>query len=184
MQIEMQCSDLNEVIRAFRRQSIETLRERYFIAGPCGIGKTTLGKLLSEELKLRFIDHDEMKEKVNHYPYPCSVSKLNIAECLRESLVIEGNPNSFIFAAGGDSIFRVGADNDARLLQLSQVKENYAFVVVVLIAEETILEQRYLQVGTRDKENFSNIWNNWINVEQPYWEKCADYIVDTSDLVL
>ena len=78
------------------------------------------------------------------------------------------------------SIFRASADNPDRLMQLKQAKEKYAFVVILLTVEKKILEHRYLKVGERNTEDFSSVWNNWINVEKPAWEKCADCIVETS----
>ena len=77
-------------------------KNSFFTTGPCGVGKTTLGKFTSTDVKIHFIDHDEMKEKSNHFPYPCSVTKLNIDNCLREYFQVEGNPDRFVFAVGGD----------------------------------------------------------------------------------
>ena len=99
-------------------------------------------------------------------------------------LISEGNPNALIFSVGGSSIFLAGADNDEHLEQLLRVKGKYGFVVVILYAQKAILEHRYLQVSVRNKEGFLDIWNNWNNVEKLYWEKCADFIVETSELVL
>jgi hypothetical protein len=184
MPIEIQCSNLSEVIRVFRRRNIKSSKNRYFLAGPCGVGKTTLGKILSTKLELHFIDHDEMKEKINRFPFPCSISNLNIDECLKESILAEGKPDGFIFAVGGDSIFKSSVDIDERLLQLRQAKKKYGFHIILFTAEEKILEHRYLQVGARGPESFTDVWNNWITIERPAWEKCADYIIETSKMVL
>jgi hypothetical protein len=184
MQIEIPCSSIDEITRVIRRQSIELSKERYFFAGPCGIGKTTLGKLLSKKLGLNFIDHDEMKDKIKLNPNPCSLSYLNLDDCFRASLTVEGNPNTFIFSVGGDSIFRSNANNDERLTHLLQARRKYGFVVVVLTAERAILEHRFLKISTRNNEEFLGIWRNWNNIEKPYWERCADCIIETSKLTL
>lgn len=88
----------------------------------------------------------------------------------------------FIFSVGGDSIFRPGVNNDERLMHLRRAKSEYCFVIIVLTAAVKILEYRYLQVENRDRETFVDIWNHWINVEKPYWEKCADCFIETSEL--
>ncbi len=178
------CSTLDEIFTLIQRLSTELLKENFLLAGPCGIGKTALGKRLSERGGLHFIDHDEMKGKINRYPFPCSLANLDLDDCLRESLLIEGNPDAFVFAVGGDSLFRVGADNDERLAELVRVKAKYKLVVLVLLADRNILECRYLQVAGRTKNSFPGIWLNWENTEKSYWEKCADCMVDTSSLIL
>jgi Shikimate kinase len=145
MPIEISCFNINEIISAIQKPNLELSNERYFIAGPCCIGKTTLGKQLSAKLKLHFIDHDLMKEKVENYPFPCSIQNLNLDDCLNKSLLLAGNPNSFVFAIGGYSVFRENTNNDERLAQLLRIKEKYDFAILVLIAERAIIEHRFLQ---------------------------------------
>ena len=43
--------------------------KRLFIVGPMGVGKTTVGKLLADELGLRFIDSDRGDRKTNWDEY-------------------------------------------------------------------------------------------------------------------
>ena len=184
MPVEIRCSEFDQFVGIIRKVALDLSRERYLIAGPCGIGKTTLGKLLSQKLNIRFIDHDEMKGRVNLSPSPCSASRLRLDDCLREILDLEGHPNAFVFAIGGDSIFRPSADNNDRLVQLLHAKEKYGFIVSVLTAEKNILKHRFLQIKGRKEHEFPEIWENWKNVEEPNWEKCADCFVETSELIL
>jgi shikimate kinase len=184
MPFEISCSNVKEIITAIQKPNIELSKERYFIAGPCGIGKTTLGKQLSAKLKLHFIDHDIMKEKVENYPFPCSIQNLNLDDCLNKSLLLEGNPNSFVFAIGGYSVFRENANNNERLAHLLRIKEKYDFVILVLTAERAIVEHRFLQLSGRKQDEFSSLWRFWEDIENTYWAKCADWIINTSNLLL
>ena len=155
---------------------------KILIAGPCGVGKTTVSRILAEKLNFSFIDHDEMKEKTSQSPFPCSVSKLDLDVCLSKSLELTGNPDAFIFAVGGDSVFHVNIDNKDRLMQLLFVKEKFCLTILLMVAERSVLESRFHKVSGRS--GFSAVWDNWQNIERQYWEKSADIIIDTSNLVI
>jgi hypothetical protein len=184
MPVEIRCSGVDQFVSTIRKFTLDLSTERYLIAGPCGVGKTTLGKLVSQTLGVHFIDHDEVKERVKLNPSPCSASRLMLDDCLGGILNLEGHPDAFVFAIGGDSIFRPSADNNDRLVQLLHARDKYGLIVSVLTAERTILKHRFLQTKDRKEGEFLEIWENWKNVEEPNWRRCADCFVETSELIL
>jgi hypothetical protein len=156
----------------------------FLLSGPCGVGKTTLGMRLATKMNAACIDHDEIKGEVSASFSACSVARLDLHQCLLKGLELHGHPKRFIFALGGDSIFRPGAENLNRLDQVYAVKDRFGLIVVVLTAEEGELKRRFLLTKSRNPEEFKVIWNNWLNIELPFWMCCGDYFIDTSDLEL
>lgn len=177
----LQIRQFNELAEQFKQTPFKETFGGFLFGGPCGVGKTTLGMRLAMEMDMVCIDHDEIKSKVGA---SCSVTRLDLHQCLLKGLELHGHPERFIFALGGDSIFRPGAENLNRLDQVNAVKEGFGLIVVVLTAEEGKLKRRFVLTKSRNPEEFKVIWNNWLNIELPYWMCCGDYFIDTSGLEL
>ncbi len=159
------------------------------MAGPCGVGKSAVSKLLSDRLSMMYLDFDEigtidMKTRKGSVS-PCSVSKLNLMECLQPHL--DKITVDFIMDLGGDSIFRPHADNENRLEQIYWLKKAYSCRLIVLVAQEDTLRHRFLCSKGRDNgknDNFDDLWVNWLIIAEPYWQKCLDLLIDTSSLTV
>ena len=184
MPAHFRVNQFNELVRILVQLASRLSFGGFLLGGPCGVGKTTLGIRLAKKLNMVCIDHDEMKSKVGESFLHCSVSRLDLYKCLLKTLELGGHPKTFIFAPGGDSIFRPGADNLDRLAQINQVKDEFGLITVVLTAEEEKLRRRFLLTESRKPDGFDAIWENWQNIELPHWALCADCFIDTSDLAL
>lgn len=113
---------------------------------------------------------------------PCSVSKLNLKECLVP--VLKANPAGFVLDIGGDTVFRKNADNEARLEQVRWLKHNFGAMVVTLTAERDVLRERFLGSKNRRPDKFDEVWESWKAIGEPYWDRCSDFVIDTTSLPL
>ena len=176
-------TQLSEVMRAIASTGPTRNLVRVLLTGPCGVGKTAMARLLSSETEgIVHIELDRIKESVRVHPSPCSLKYLNLDECL--SLILDNSSSSFILDIGGDSIFRSGVDNEDRLRQVQQAKVKYGMAVVVLKAEKDVLLARFTSSKNRTAGEFADVWYNWRSIEEPYWDRCADCIIDTTSLRL
>lgn len=156
---------------------------RILLAGPCGIGKSTLGSKIALAKGIDHLDLDEIKNSLTgEQNYWCGVGKLNLDKCL--PFVLDNRNDGFVLDFGGDNVFRPNADNDERLLQMKRAKIKYGFEIVVLMADEEVAFKRFMSCKERTPDSFPYVWEGWILVGEPYWLKCADYIFDTTNLVI
>ena len=152
------------------------------IAGPCGVGKSTIAQSFAQKTGLVFLDFDElraveMSRKKEGFS-PCSVSKLNLKECLPS--LLNTISTGFVLDIGGDTVFRPNANNDDRRDQVLWLKKTYSAQIVVLTAEREILYQRFTASKNRGTREFDVLWIDWESMGEPYWLSCADLIVDTT----
>lgn len=152
------------------------------IAGPCGIGKSTIAKSFAQEAGRAFLDFDdvraeEMSRRSTGFS-PCSVSKLNLQECLPP--VLSALTREFVLDIGGDTVFRPHTDNDERRQQVLWLKRSLSALVVVLTAEREILFQRFSTGKMRDLKEFDGLWLDWKTIGEIYWLGCADLVLDTT----
>ncbi len=157
------------------------------IAGPCGVGKSTISSLFAQKTGMEHLDFDELRATKNSLE--CSLRSLNIMECLSKEL--NSNSESFLLDIGGGTVFRLNTNNDERLKQVLQLKNKYSAKVVLLTAKQNILLKRYINTktkGTLDKEQntiyFNRLWSDWLTFEHPRWQECRDIIIDTSFLTV
>jgi shikimate kinase len=157
------------------------------IAGPCGVGKSTISSLLAQQTGMRYLDFDELRATKNSSA--CSLSSLNILECLSQEL--DNLSVSFLLDIGGGTVFRPNTNNDERLKQIQQLKNKYSAKVVILTAKKDVLFERYINTETKgkvDKEKntiyFNRLWSDWLTFEQPRWQECHDINIDTSSLTV
>ena len=152
------------------------------IAGPCGVGKSTIGAFFARKSGLAFLDFDElraseMSRKKSGFS-PCSVSKLDLRACLPP--ILGSLTTEFILDIGGETVFRPNVDNDERREQVVWLKNNYLVSIVVLTATPRILLQRFSASKNRGPTEFDELWTSWKSIGEPYWLSCADLVVDTT----
>jgi len=154
------------------------------IVGPCGVGKSKVSELFAREAGLIYLDFDKIRSTKKSLP--CFLNELNILECLSPE-INEASPG-FVLDIGGGTVFQPKFDNDNRLEQIVLLKKTYFSKIVMLIANQNILFERYKNTKkdissknqTQVCNNFKEMWNNWLVIEQPYWQRCAEKIIDTS----
>ena len=152
------------------------------IAGPCGVGKSTIASSFAQKAGMVFLDFDdlravEMGRKREGFS-PCSVSKLNLKECLPS--ILDTLSTGFVLDIGGDTVFRPNANNDDRRDQVLWLKKTYSAQKVILTAEREILFQRFTRSKNRDTSEYDTLWIDWKSIGEPYWRSCADLVVDTT----
>ena len=153
------------------------------IAGPCGVGKSTVAKPLAEQVQAEYLDFDEIRATKKN-SIPCMLSRLNIIECLSSELALF--KLGFVLDVGGGTVFRPNTDNVERMRQVRQLKNLYLARVVVLTADRDTLFKRYMNskpdVSSKNENAsyFENALSNWKVTEQPYWEQCAELTIDTT----
>jgi shikimate kinase len=153
------------------------------IAGPCGVGKSTIAQSFAQRNGLVFLDLDDIREEdISNRKYgfsPCSASKLNLRECLPS--VLHALAEEFVLDIGGDTVFRPDADNDERRQQVLWLKRSYSAFLLVLTAGKESLFQRFSTGKNRDLSEFEALWLDWKTIGEPNWFGCADLVIDTTD---
>jgi len=156
------------------------------VVGPCGVGKSRISRIIAENANVVYIDFDEIRaadmNRRRGQVSPCSVSRLNLRKCI--PYVLDPYPEGFILDMGGDTVFRSNADNENRFEQVMWLKQTYSASITLITAEEKELCQRFLASKNRGAEEFDNLWQNWQTIEEPYWRRCADVVIDSTGLSL
>lgn len=152
------------------------------IAGPCGVGKSEIGRALAEEAGLSFLEFDELRAdemgRRREGFSPCSVSQLDLRKCLPP--VLNALCREFVLDIGGDTVFRRDANNSERREQVLWLKRSYCALLVVLTAERETLLQRFSESKHQGTSEFDGLWLDWKSIGEPYWLGCADKVVDTT----
>src|SRR5437762_9648703 len=123
------------------------------VAGPCGVGKSTIAESFARSMGIEYLDFDElraidMEERKGAFS-PCSVSTLNLKECLPTKL--EKISSSFILDIGGDTVFRRSTNNKERLDQILWLKDSYSVKIILLLSEKDVLFQRFVATKGRNE---------------------------------
>jgi shikimate kinase len=158
-------------------------------AGPCGVGKSTIGLSYANRKGIEFIDFDEYRavemEKARPNNSACSVTHLDLRKCLPS--LLDAISKNFLLDIGGDTVFRPITDNEDRKNQILWLKINYSARLVLLTAKRDILFQRFSTSKDRNRRcaneliaKFDELWNNWLSIGEPYWSECADLQIDVS----
>jgi shikimate kinase len=157
------------------------------IVGPCGVGKSTVAMSIARRANLSYLDFDalglvDMQTRKFQFS-PFSVSKLNFRQCL-PPLISSVTSAGFVLDIGGETVFRKNVDNHERLDQVLWLKETYTSFVIVLTASRNVLLNRFISAKNRSASEFDRIWDDWVNIAEPYWQKCGNIFVDTSFLAV
>ena len=168
-------------------KSVGSLLVKIILAGPCGIGKSTVARHVDASVLKNIIhlDVDMIREqsykKYKGQPSPCSLHSLDLKKCLESTLDLYST--GFILDIGGTTIFRNEANNEERIKQIGWIKENYGAFVIVLIAEKCALYQRFQAAKAgRTIDEFEQVWEEWQTIEEPNWKRCEDYRIDSTSL--
>ncbi|GAB4223891.1 MAG: shikimate kinase AroK [Francisella sp.] len=153
-----------------------------FLIGPVGAGKSTIGKQLAKQLKLEFIDSDEVIET------RCGVDINWIFDIegeegfrKREKEVIAdilAEKQNIVLATGGGAIL----DPDTRLLLSSRGKVVYLEATIEQQLERTHRDtKRPLLRGVDDKRA---VLEKLMAEREPLYRSIADVVVETNDLTV
>lgn len=146
-----------------------------FLIGPMGAGKSTIGRLLSQELGLKFLDVDrEIEERAGaNIPWIFDVEGeagfRDREEVVVDELTLQDN---LVLATGGGAILR--ANNRANL-------QGRGFVVYL----KTSIDQQ-LERTCKDKnrpllqaENPRTVLERLLEMRDPLYQQAADLIIKT-----
>jgi len=155
------------------------------ISGPCGVGKSAISKILALKLNKTYLNFDELglcdMEKRNPEISPFSHGGFDILACMQ--IMLEKIKEEFILDIGGDNIFRLGADNNRYLNDLFKLKRKYSVKIFIIIADKETVCMRFWKTRSKSlKIDFEKIWEVWRDITKPYWEKCLDFLIDTTTL--
>jgi shikimate kinase len=155
------------------------------ISGPCGVGKSTVSKILASRIGKTYLNFDELglldMEKRNPNISPFSHEGLNLKKCMQ--IMLEGITKEFILEIGGDNVFHSGVDNYRYLNDLIAIKSKYSLRIIILISDKNTLYERFLNTRNGNyMDNFNNQWLDWKTIIKPNWEECLDFLVDTTHL--
>lgn len=158
----------------------------FILAGSCGVGKSVVGKYLANHAKLKYLDFDalgikDMEERKGGTS-PFSRTGLNFRQSI--PMIMDTSIDGYVLDIGGSTVFHEKADNNERLAQVIWLKNTYLARVIVLTATKETLANRFISDESRDKFDFDAIWDEWINIAEPYWRQCGDVFVDTSFLTI
>ena len=152
---------------------------KIILVGMMGAGKTTIGKLLSNQLAFNFIDLDRMIEEKSGVKIN-TIFEIEGEEgfrereylALKEALAEE----KVVISSGGGVVVK---DINRSLIQKSEA------MVVYLKASLDILVGRLKNDKTRpmlDKNNKPLSLQKLLSEREPFYENLADFIIDTSHL--
>jgi len=148
------------------------------LIGFMGVGKSAVGHLLASELKLNFLDTDELIEKT------------------------EGRSLSEIFKASGEAYFRQVETETLRTLQdydnfvlstgggMALKEENVSLLkslgpVILLKAEPDVVFERVKNEKHRPLLEVADPKAEIVKIlefREPFYDKAADHVVDTSKM--
>lgn len=153
---------------------------RLLLAGPCGVGKTALGRALKKLVPdLELVEHDALK--VDGYPRACSITGFDPFGCFYDRV---SSADQFVIDIGGGCVFRGSVDSEARLERMTEFKHDLGMSIVLLTADLDVLQRRFLSCKQRHAASFDGTWSEWVESERGFWLRCADLLVDVSGLAL
>ena len=152
---------------------------KIILVGMMGAGKTTIGKLLSNQLAFNFIDLDRRIEEKSGVKIN-TIFEIEGEEGFREreylALKDALAEEKAVISTGGGVVVK---DINRSLIQKSEA------MVVYLKASLDILLGRLKNDKTRpmlDKDNKQLSLQKLLSKREPFYENLADFIIDTSHL--
>jgi len=146
-----------------------------FIGLP-GSGKSTVGKILADKLKLNYVDLDMLifeKEGINHHEILKQKGESELKH-LEEKYALELDFNDLIFSPGGSMVYSPSV--------MEKIKNESMVVYLVASAEdikkrlgERLYKDGIIGLETKGLENV-------VKERLPLYEKYADFSITTSDL--
>jgi shikimate kinase len=148
-----------------------------FLIGPVGAGKSTIGKQLAKELKLEFVDSDDMIEE------KCGVDinwifdlegEAGFRDREREVIAeILAEKQNIVLATGGGAI----SDPDTRSLLSSRGKVVYVEATIEQQLQRTAKETTRPLLRVDDKES---VLRELMVEREPLYKSIADVVVETN----
>ncbi len=152
-----------------------------YLIGFMGAGKTTIGKLLAEELRLDFLDLDDAIEQEAGFSIP-EIFKMKGEEFFRqlESKALQSISSSpaKVIATGGGAVL---AETNRLVMKNSGISIYLNWPVDVLFDRIRHSQNRPL-LRNPSKENLFDYIQKMLNERQPLYE-LADYIVDGDEQI-
>ena len=152
---------------------------KIILVGMMGAGKTTIGKLLSNQLGFNFRDLDRKIEEKSGVKIN-TIFEIEGEEGFREREYVALNEalaeEKVVISTGGGVVVK---DINRSLIQKSEA------MVVYLKASLDILASRLKNDKTRpmlDKDNKLLSLQKLLSEREPFYENLADFIIDTSQL--
>ncbi|MFL3026104.1 MAG: shikimate kinase [Candidatus Neomarinimicrobiota bacterium] len=156
-----------------------------FLIGMMGAGKSTIGKLLSNNMKISFVDTDEEVEKHFNMPINNIFDKYG-EEGFREieSLILEKSTDSIVACGGGIVLKKKNRDfikeNGKCLLLLSNIN-----VLADRLSSENnrpllndgIIEEQLEQIWEQRKDLYYNLADQVIEINDKSKKQITDYII-------
>ena len=150
-----------------------------------GAGKSTIGKLLSNNMKISFVDTDEEVEKHFNMPINNIFDKYG-EEGFREieSLILEKSADSIVACGGGIVLKKKNRDfikkNGKCLLLLSNIN-----VLVDRLSSENnrpllndgIIENQLEQIWKQRKDLYYNLADQVVEINDKSKKQITDYII-------
>ena len=150
---------------------------KIILVGMMGAGKTTIGKLLSNQLAFNFIDLDRVIEEKSGVKIN-TIFEIEGEEGFRQREHLALNEalaeEKVVISTGGGVVVK---DKNRSLIQKSEG------MVIYLKASLDILVGRLKNDKTRpmlDKENKLLSLQKFLSDREPFYENLADFIIDTS----
>jgi hypothetical protein len=103
-----------------------------------------------------------------------------LENCLKD--ILNSCKQGFVLDVGGGSVFCKDKNNQERLNQVLWLKHNFNAKVMVLFAKKSVVDQRFYAARNNKTDKFDVIWQEWSEIEKPYWRQCADKFIDTTNL--
>tara|TARA_X000001036_G_C20401496_1_gene692967 strand:- start:175 stop:666 length:492 start_codon:yes stop_codon:yes gene_type:complete len=156
-----------------------------FLIGMMGAGKSTIGKLLSNNMKISFVDTDEEVEKHFNMPINNIFDKYG-EEGFREieSLILEKSTDSIVACGGGIVLKKKNRDfikeNGKCLLLLSNIN-----VLADRLSSENnrpllndgIIEDQLEQIWEQRKDLYYNLADQVVEINDKSKKQITDYII-------
>lgn len=174
-----QSMEISQVASSIIQRVPDQQEPRLLLAGPCGVGKTSISTALISEIQgLCHIEHDALKPVgiKARSPSPCSVGAFDPEECFGDQ--ISALRSGFVIDIGGGAVFRPNGNNEVRLSKMRQFKAKHSLFVVLLQAAKGILRDRFTGSKNRNALEFDAVWTNWQICERPYWSQLSDLAMD------
>lgn len=146
-----------------------------FLIGPMGAGKTTIGRLLSQELKLEFVDSDKEIERRAGADIPWIFDVEGEAGFRRREAAMIAElteRDNIVLATGGGAVLDPANQN---CLQGRGT---------VIYLHATLSQQVERTAKDRNRpllqaENPSTVLANLMEVRDPIYRRCCDHLVET-----